>query len=155
MNEARASSRAHSEALWADTVNYALDTSEGRLDELAADLAKDWKTDKGTVKRKFLAIRFVFGKGLTRQEIKNAGQHCILSQFAKAKKNGHNEKERFLRWRVPISLADAIDQDVARVARVCQITASEELFDLFHSLFMDMTEAQWRHAAGMSRLKRK
>jgi len=113
--------------------------------------------ERTSLKRKIAAITWCNAHaGMPFEEIVQFGQNKTLSHYAAAKKNGHNEKRRHLRWLVSKGLADAVERDVvARIARVLEIETSEEFWLFLHSVFLDTTDAQLRHAAGMPRLKKK
>ena len=109
------------------------------------------------VKHKITAIRWAMMDGWTAEVILEKGQSAVLSAYAKAKRNGH-EKEKVLRWRVPASLADAIQSDnaspdaeealVSRLARVLGISTSEEFWLYLHAHFGGMSDEQIRHDGG-------
>src|SRR5579863_1604362 len=106
-------------------------------------------------KYKVSAIRWARDKGMSREEIEQFGQTKILSHHKAAKKNGHSETQRHLRWRVSAGLADAVEQDVVqKIAKELDITTSEQLWEFIHAVFQRATPAQLRHEAGMSRTKK-
>ncbi len=60
--------------LWRDIVNFALDTPEDRLEQLATTLAGAWTESKASLLRKLKAVRTAAASGLDRQGICKLGQ---------------------------------------------------------------------------------
>ena len=59
-----------------------------------------------------------------------------------------------------MSLADAVEEDISRIVKATGLEQngkyrSDELWDFFHSIFMHVTDVQWRHEAGVSRTRKK
>jgi hypothetical protein len=117
--------------------------------------------------RKIRAINDVRQLGMTQQEIIGAGQTEILSRAARNRRNGA-EPQRVLSWRVSRSLADAIycenpspdaeECTVARIARVCEIDNSEDLWEFIKSVldsFDDTTLKMWAGEADVKKKARK
>jgi len=121
-------------------------------------LAEESSSNVATMKQKYRAIEHEHEKGLDLEAIIAAGQGPTLSSYARAKKNGHSEPERVLRWRVSRRLADAImssetspDQEEAlatRLVRVCGLKTSEEFWEFINSVFADWSDADLLHHAG-------
>jgi hypothetical protein len=128
-------------------------------------LAVEAGSNLATMKLKFRAIEFKHEEGWDLQAIIAAGQGPTLSSYAKAKKNGHNEKEKVLRWRVPASLADCIQNDnaspdaeealITRLHRVLGLETSEEFWMFVHSWFGEVSDAELLHHAGEGKPKKK
>ena len=143
---------------WSALVNLVLDGSDVEA------LAKDSSMNPAVVKRKRDAIRFKHEQGFGREVIIANGQHWTLSSYARAKKNG-DERQRILRWRVPASLADCIQNDnaspdaeealVTRLHRVLGLETSESFWMFLHSWFSDLTDADLLHHGGEGKLMRR
>jgi hypothetical protein len=150
---------------WTGLVELARTGTDSRSPETIGLLASNTGSTIPTIRNKFRAIEYARELGQTYEQIVEAGQHTILSRYAKARKNGHNEKEKILRWRVPASLADAIQSDVvsadqeeplvSRLVRVCKLETSEDLWTFIHSWFCEVTDAELVHHAGEGKLKKK
>ena len=151
-------------AQWATLVSFRFTTAPEKMNALIESLTeKGWGTKQSFV-MKFRAIESAHNAGLTMPEIVEKGQSAILSMHAIAKKNGHTEKQKMLRWRVSASLADAImssetspDQEEAlatRLVRVCGLKTSEEFWEFINSVFADWSDADLLHHAGEATGKR-
>ncbi len=121
-------------------------------------LAQEAGSNLATMKQKYRAIEHKHEEGLDLEAIIAAGQGPTLSSYARAKKNGHSEPEKVLRWRVSRRLADAImssetspDQEEAlasRLVRVCGLRTSEEFWEFINSVFADWSDTDLLHHAG-------
>jgi hypothetical protein len=128
-------------------------------------VAQESGTNVATMKQKFRAIEFKHEEGWDFEAIIVAGQGPTLSSYAKAKRNGHNEPDRVLRWRVPRRLAEAImssetspDQEealVTRLFRVAKLRTSEQFWEFLLSVFSDLSDKDIQHLAGIEPEKRK
>jgi hypothetical protein len=131
---------------------------EEHIREYAAMLASRAKVSKEAMLQKILAVRWAATNGFTSQDIIANGQSRILTAYRKARRNGSEDPQRLLAWRVSKGLADAIqcedpspDQDepiVNRIARLLHLERSEELWTFWHSVFVDLTDEQILHLGG-------
>jgi len=147
------------QAQWSALVNLVLDGEDVEV------LAKECSMNPVVLKRKRDAIRFKREQGFGREVIIANGQGWTLSSYARAKKNGHSEPDRVLRWRVSRRLADAImssetspDQEealVSRLVRVCKLQTSEDLFEFLLSVFADISDEELAMWAGLEKEKKK
>ena len=151
---------------WAAIVTLALACSSDRLEqEVAETLARETSTNAVTLKRKFEAIRYARERGLDEFSIISNGQSQTLSNYMRARKRANSEKQRMLRWRVPASLADAIQsvetsdgQEEAlqtRLVRVIKLKTSEDFWEFINSVFSDLSDADLLHLCGEHDGKRK
>ena len=151
------------ESQWKELVVHSLIVTEDKIDMIAAALAMSSKTSKENIKHKILAIRWAVNTQSSVQIIE-AGQSKILSAYRKARRNGLNDPQRLLAWKVSKSLADAIqcedpspDQDepiVNRIARLLKIDTSESLWEFWHSVFSDLSDDEILHLGGEVREKK-
>ncbi len=138
---------------WKHLVSFCL-TSKEPSERLVIHLSRNGTHSPG-MKRKVDAIRNAVMHGATENQIVGWGQSLTLSAYAIRKKNGNNEKYRQLRWRVPMSLADAVENEtVPRIAKVCNLKTSEELWEFINSVFAHMPDHYLRMYAGEPKLKR-
>jgi hypothetical protein len=131
----------------------------------AENLAQESGTNVATMKQKFRAIQFKHEEGWEFEAIIVAGQGPTLSSYAKAKRNGHNEPDRVLRWRVSRRLADAImssetspDQEealVTRLFRVAKLRTSDDFWNFLLSVFADLSDKEISHLAGIEPEKKR
>ncbi len=150
--------------LWRDIVNFALDTPEDRLEQLATTLAGAWTESKASLLRKLKAVRTAAASGLDRQGICKLGQSEALSLHARANRK-NREKMRVVSFRVPASLAEAfVSEDaspdaeealVSRLARVCELRTSEDLLEFLLSVFADISDKDLKNLAGVNDLKKR
>lgn len=146
------------ELQWRFIVGAALVAKDDRIDEVAEGLARVGRTSVQTVRRKIKAIRHAGESGLALDQIVQAGQSKILSDYDKARRNGHYEKQRVLSWRVSKGLADAVQSEesspdaeealCSRVERVCDIHTSEEWWEFILSVFADLSDKDLKHLTG-------
>jgi uncharacterized Fe-S cluster-containing radical SAM superfamily protein len=128
-------------------------------------VAKETGVSGTVLKQKFSAIRYARESGWAEQAIVALGQSGTLRAYIAAKKNGHREPERMLRWRVSRRLADAVmsseaseDQEeplVSRLVRVAKLRTSNEIWEFLLSIFSDLSDKDIEHLAGMEPAKRK
>jgi hypothetical protein len=154
---------AASRYLWEKTVRFAC-TCPSSVTITAT--AQESGTSAEALSRKVAAILYMRQTGKIQQEIIDLGQSRVLSAYAKSKKNGHTEKQRFIRWRLPCSLADAIqanetseDQEEclqARLMRVLGVRTSIELWEFFLSNYADLSDEEIRNlGSGQVKVKGK
>lgn len=146
---------ASSKEVWKVTVHCAYTCSSERMEREVVSLARDSSTNPAVLRRKFQAIQFKRDQGWTEEAIVAAGQGPTLSSYAADRKTRQNEKQRHLRWKVPASLADAVETEVVRIATVLGLTTSEDLWDFWLSVMIDLTPPQLRHLAGQPKLRKK
>lgn len=130
----------------------------------AEDLAREAGSNPSTVRQKYRAIHWKHETDCDFEAIIAAGQGPTLSSYAKARKNGH-EKEKVLRWRVPASLADCIQNDnsspdaeealITRLHRVLGLETSEDFWMFIHSWFGEVSDAALLHHAGEGKMKKR
>jgi len=126
-------------------------------------LAQEAGSNVATMKQKYRAIEFQHEKGYGFEVIVANGQGWSLSSYSRAKRNGH-EKEKVLRWRVPASLADCIQNDsaspdaeealITRLHRVLGLETSEEFWMFIHSWFGEVSDPELLHHAGEGKPKK-
>lgn len=128
-------------------------------------VAKEASVNAAVLRQKFSAIRYARESGWAEQAIVSLGQSGTLKAYAAAKRNGHHEPQKLLRWRVSRRLAEAImssetspDQDEAlttRLVRVAKLRTSEQFWEFMLSVFSDLSDKDIEHLAGMEPEKRK
>jgi hypothetical protein len=128
-------------------------------------LAKETSVNLAVLRQKFSAINYARESGWAEQAIVALGQNGTLKAHAAAKKNGHHEPERMLRWRVSRRLADAVmssepseDQEeplVSRLVRVAKLRTSNDFWEFLLSVFSDLSDKDIAHLAGLEPEKRK
>jgi hypothetical protein len=148
---------ASSREQWASLVRLAFECQD------VAELAREAGANKSTVSRKFQAIRWAAESGMNREEIESQGQQFILSLYSRAISKSQG-KQRFLRWRVSASLADAVmwseasdsadEALITRLKRVCKLETSDDLFEFLLSIFADLSDKELMNLAGVTNRKK-
>ena len=149
---------------WKQLVRFALSISERGYEERIRTEAEAAGSRFGLLKRKCDAIRFQSSEGRSEEEIVQAGQSATLSAYVKHRRKW-DEKTRMLRFRVPVSLFDAIQNPhasadseeplITRLSRVCQIRTSNELWEFLLSVFADLSDKDIAGLAGIEQEKKK
>lgn len=151
---------------WRALVNFSFLCPADRLEEEISSLAKRVSSTPAGIKRKVEAIRYGKNTGQSQCEIIEAGQGATLSRYNG--RNGHEAKERqrFIRWKLPVSLADAIkpkdnhtieetESLQSRLIRVLKLRTSEQLWEFLLSEFADITDEELKNRGGMGTIKDK
>jgi len=122
-------------------------------------VAREASVNAAVLRQKFQAIKYARESGWAEQAIVALGQNGTLKAHAAAKKNGHKEPDRVLRWRVSRRLADAImssetseDQEeplVTRLVRIAKLRTSEDFWLFMHSYFALVSDEEIQHHAGI------
>jgi hypothetical protein len=128
-------------------------------------LARETSVNLAVLRQKFSAINYARESGWQEAAIVALGQNGTLRAYAAAKKNGHREPEKVLRWRVSRRLAEAVmssevseDQEeplVSRLVRVAKLRTSEQFWEFIHSWFALVPDEEIAHHAGIQPEKRK
>ena len=135
--------------VWRALVAVAYNVPPDHVDREAELLARATATTKATVRRKFEAIHHKREQGWTEEAIAKAGQGPTLSALAASRKLRKVEADTILRYRVPISLGEAWEELVGRLAKVASLKTSEDLFEFLHSVFCGLSDLQIQNLAGM------
>jgi hypothetical protein len=146
---------------WRALVNFSFLCPPDKLEEEINLLAKRVTTTSAGIRRKVEAIRYSKNvAGLSQDDIIKAGQSATLSKFGTRNGNKAKEKQRFIRWKVSISLADAIKpkdshtiEEVeslqSRFIRVLKIRTSDEFWDFINSDYADISDEELKNRGGM------
>jgi hypothetical protein len=128
-------------------------------------VAREASVNAAVLKQKFAAVNYARESGWAQQAIVALGQNGTLKAYSAAKRNGHHEPERMLRWRVSRRLADAVmsseaseDQEeslVTRLVRVAKLRTSEDLWNFLLSVFADLSDKEIAHLAGVEPEKKR
>lgn len=144
---------------WRALVNFSFLCPPDRLEEEINALAKRVGTTPAGIKRKVEAIRYGKTTGLTQNDIIKAGQSATLSKYAGRNGKEEKERQRFIRWKVPVSLADAIkpkdghtieetESLQSRFIRVLKLKTSGDFWEFVNSCFSDLSDAELRNLSG-------
>lgn len=151
---------ASSREAWRALVNFSFLCPPDRLEEEINSLAKRVNSTAAGIKRKVEAIRWCKNTGLSQSEIIEIGQSAILSRYSGRNGKEDKERQRFIRWKIPVSLANAIkpkdkytiekeESLQSRLIRVLKIRTSEEFWEFMLSRFVDLTDEELYNDGGM------
>jgi hypothetical protein len=133
---------------WSAIVSIAYACGPAHLDREAELLARATNTTRATIKRKFEAVHHKREQGWTEEAITRAGQGATLSSFAASRKERKVEADTILRYRVPVSLGEAWEAQVSRLARLADLKTSEDLIEFLNSVFAGLSDLHIQNWAG-------
>ena len=130
------------------------------VDRFISEVAKWTRTKPQGVRAKVRAIRAECLRGATVEEIIAMGQGECISRHAQARKAARaGDPDRTLSFTMPRSLADAwqnpnasadqVEPIITRLARVCELETTEDLFDYLKALIDDIPDEIHAQLAGV------
>jgi hypothetical protein len=125
-----------------------LSKDKDSIDQISNALAKAGKSSQDSIKRKLFAIQSMQNLGYSEAEIAGMGQSTVLSEFQKTKKAETYEKQTVLKFMIPGSQREIVQNEIERVKRVLGMTTSEAFFDWFVAQLQQTTDDELKHAAG-------
>jgi len=137
---------------WQALVTLALQLPNSQCDEAARSLSMRSKVGFDSVRRKLLAIQYASNNlGYTETEISEHGQEATLSRYQKEKRADKYVEQTWLRYKVSGSIRELFQQQVIRVAQVCDLPNAEAVFEWLIAQLRTSTDEELRHSVGESR----
>lgn len=134
---------------WANMTAIAIRLIEERksLEETAAALAGAGKCGYESVRRKLSAIQYAYSNlSMTEQDIVDAGQEAILSQFQKQTRAKNYSENVWMKWKLPGSLREVVSIEIKRVCEVKQFNSSEMFWEWFAGQLHNVTDEELRQS---------
>lgn len=136
---------------WQHLVDLALSVDKTLIDPVARGLASASKIGPDSIRRKLESIQYAQSLGHPPEDIKAFGQERVLGEYIKSKRVKTYSDSTVMKWSVPGSLRELVQQDVRRIMDVLGLYTSEEFFDWLHAQLVDLTDDQIRQSAGEDR----
>lgn len=133
---------------WTTLVNFALAIDAAKNGGYADLLSKKVNVGADSIKRKLEAIQYQRALGFDAEAIIATGQEKVLGAFVRSKRVKSYGDSVVMKWSVPGSLRELIQQDERRIKELLGIYTSEEFFDWLHSVFIDLTDDDIKASAG-------
>ena len=133
---------------WLSLVDLALATPEEHVQGLVMALANKANIGVDSLKRKFGAIKHQASLGFTADEIIRMGQEKVLGGFIKARKVANYQGQVVMKWNVPGSQRELMQQQEQRIRRILGLATSVDFFDWLLGQLTTLTDEEILSSAG-------
>lgn len=135
---------------WNDLVELALSLTTEAPGAIAEHLANSCGVGADSVLRKIAAIHYGATLGHGTEELKQMGQEKVLSQYIKSRRVESYGKTVVMKWSIPGSQRQLVQQQEQRIKAILDIYTSEAFWDFMLSILTDLSEQNVKDLAGES-----
>jgi hypothetical protein len=119
------------------------------IDQAASVLSRAGKCGLESIKRKLYAIQYAHTHlSMAEEDIVDAGQESVLSQFQKKTRADTYEKQTWMQFKIAGSLRELFMQEKDRVSKVLKFQTSEIFFEWLYAQLHNTTDDELRQSAG-------
>lgn len=135
-------------AQWRDLVIVARAIRPDQRSDAARSLSQAAGVGKTTLLRKLEALHLAMKDGLADTALIEMGQAKVLGKYVRDKKNGRQDEQVTLKWMVAPELRDGVHEQFHRIAKLLNMTTSNEVWTFVLSQLSQASDEELRHAAG-------
>lgn len=133
---------------WRELVKLSLSLTDERVDATATTISRAAKIGFESVRRKLNAIRHAATLGYSEAEIIDQGQEQTLSIFQKGRRESTYTDKVWLKFQIPGSQRELVQQEIERIKRVLGLKDSEQVWDFMLAQLINVTDEELKQAAG-------
>jgi len=127
---------------WSTLVELAVRLNPEALDGVAGGMSVHAKIGVDSIRRKLLSIQHAVTLGYSPEEITARGQEKTVSEFNQSKRESNYEKKVVMKWQVPGSLRERIQEQQARVMKILDLPHSEAFWDWWVGLLINSKDEE-------------
>lgn len=135
---------------WEDLVELALAVPQEAILSTIESLAASCHIGPDSIRRKVEAIRYAATLGHGAEELKQMGQEKVISDFIKSRRVESYGKTVTLKWSIPGSQRQLVQDQEKRVKSLLGLQTSEQFFDWWLGQVTNATDEEIRQSAGDS-----
>jgi hypothetical protein len=121
------------------------------VDAVVPGLAAAVKIGPESIKRKMDAILYAKSLGHSVEDISEMGQERVVSDWNKSRRVANYQETVVMKWSVPGSQRELVQEQERRVKRILGIQTSEQFFDWWLAQMTNATDEEIKDSAGAAK----
>lgn len=136
---------------WCSLVNVTVALAPEDVEAIVPGLSVAVKVGAESLKRKMDAILYAKKLGHSVEDIVEQGQERVVSEWNQSRRQANYQKTVTMKWLVPGSQRELVQQQEARVRKILSIYTSEAWWDWLLAMVTNATDEEIKESAGVAK----